>query len=68
MIEGVRIAIDDYGTGYASLSYLRHPVIDIAKLDRSFLGGIDEAGTVAERARVLLRAVLDRYPGTRAST
>ena len=35
---GVRVAIDDYGTGYASLSYLRQPVIDIVKLDRRFLG------------------------------
>ncbi|HEY2793732.1 MAG TPA: EAL domain-containing protein [Micromonosporaceae bacterium] len=50
---GVRVAIDDYGTGYASLSYLRHPVIDIVKLDRRFLDRI-----ASERARALLRAVL----------
>jgi diguanylate cyclase (GGDEF)-like protein len=51
--SGVRIAIDDYGTGYASLSYLRHPVIDIVKLDRRFLDDIE-----ADRAQALLRAVL----------
>jgi diguanylate cyclase (GGDEF)-like protein len=51
--SGVRIAIDDYGTGYASLSYLRHPVIDIVKLDRQFVSDIHR-----ERGRALLRAVL----------
>jgi diguanylate cyclase (GGDEF)-like protein len=50
---GLRVAIDDYGTGYASLSYLRHPVIDIVKLDRRF---VDNIGT--DRSRSLLRAVL----------
>ena len=29
--DGTRVAIDDYGTGYASLSYLRQPGIDIIK-------------------------------------
>jgi diguanylate cyclase (GGDEF)-like protein len=50
---GVRVAIDDYGTGYASLSYLRQPVIDIVKLDRRFLDDID-----GDRPQALLRAVL----------
>ncbi|HEY1489320.1 MAG TPA: EAL domain-containing protein, partial [Micromonosporaceae bacterium] len=50
---GLRVAIDDYGTGYASLSYLRHPVIDIVKLDRRFVDNI-----ATERSRSLLRAVL----------
>jgi diguanylate cyclase (GGDEF)-like protein len=50
---GVRVAIDDYGTGYASLSYLRQPVIDIVKIDRGFLQDL-----TSPRARALLDAVI----------
>ncbi|HLQ11194.1 MAG TPA: EAL domain-containing protein, partial [Ktedonobacteraceae bacterium] len=35
--SGVRIAIDDYGTGYASLSYLKHLPADELKIDRAFV-------------------------------
>ena len=34
---GVRIAIDDYGTGYASLSYLKRLPADELKIDRAFV-------------------------------
>lgn len=37
---GVEIAIDDYGTGNASLSYLRRLEVDELKIDRSFVSAI----------------------------
>jgi diguanylate cyclase (GGDEF)-like protein len=37
---GVRISVDDYGTGFASLAYLHELPVDELKLDRSFLVGV----------------------------
>jgi EAL domain-containing protein (putative c-di-GMP-specific phosphodiesterase class I) len=38
---GVRIAIDDFGAGQSSLTYLRRFPIDELKIDRSFVSAID---------------------------
>lgn len=41
---GVRLAVDDFGTGFSSLSYLDRFPIDILKIDRAFICSLGENG------------------------
>ena len=52
---GINIAIDDYGTGHTSLSYLINLPIDYIKIDRSFVTGIDKE----TKKFLLLKSIID---------
>ena len=39
---GVKVMLDDYGTGYASLAYLKDFPVDVVKIDREFISGIPD--------------------------
>ncbi len=51
---GARIAVDDFGTGYASLSYLKHFPVDILKVDRSFVAGALDGGDDARLIEAII--------------
>ncbi|MCE6967443.1 diguanylate cyclase domain-containing protein [Cereibacter sphaeroides] len=53
---GIGIAIDDYGTGYASLSYLHRIKASELKIDRSFVAGL--ATSDRSQCETFLRSII----------
>lgn len=52
---GVRLALDDFGSGYSSLNYLRTFPFDRLKIDRAFISDLKPTG----EARAIVRAIID---------
>ncbi|WIM04929.1 MAG: EAL domain-containing protein [Candidatus Nitricoxidivorans perseverans] len=62
---GVNLSLDDFGTGFSSLSYLKRFPIDTLKIDRSFVTGIPDdandcaiAGAIVSMAKQLRHRVI----------
>jgi EAL domain-containing protein (putative c-di-GMP-specific phosphodiesterase class I) len=51
--RGVRVALDDFGTGHSSLGLLRTCPVDVLKVDKSFVDGMNTEG----EQRVIVRAL-----------
>jgi len=51
----VRIALDDFGSGFSSLNYVKNLPVDGLKIDKSFIDGLGE-GTVND---AIVRLIVD---------
>ena len=56
---GAQISLDDFGAGCSSLSYLRRLPLDVLKVDRAFVQGLDQAHPHLRQDQAVVRAIVD---------
>ncbi len=56
---GVRLSIDDFGTGNSSITYLKKLNMDTIKIDRSFVTGVPEAKENAAITSAMINLIHD---------
>ena len=58
--QGIRLALDDFGSGFSSLSHLRSLPFDVIKIDRSFVASIHrdrESAAIVRAVTTLANAI-----------
>ncbi|HKH37171.1 MAG TPA: EAL domain-containing protein, partial [Rubrobacter sp.] len=56
---GVQLAIDDFGLGYSSLSYLKRFPVDFLKIDRSFIAGLGREPNGVSKDKEIVKAMIE---------
>ena len=51
---GIKVSLDDFGTGFSSLSYLKGLPIDTLKIDKSFI----DTSTTDEATRIIMESII----------